>query len=307
MRQKQPCEIAYLGPEGSFSHLCALKLSDCLIETPEFKAYSSILRLKEALSHKEVVFALFPLENSLGGSVPETLDALLSLPPNCQVELEWVLRIEHCLVGFGSDFSAITEIRAHFQAFAQCEAFLRHNFPQAKLSEWSSNSAAATSLLNLPEAEKIKTLAICSSEAANLYSIPVLRQTINDFPDNNTRFWLLSRLDEQLNFKAPQGNSQSLTSLAFRIPQDEPGGLMRVLAILAARDINLSKIESRPTKGRLCEYTFFIDFINPANWTELKDTIIGEISSQSSYFRFLGSYPVLPLNDQRFNSSLKHG
>lgn len=287
--------LGFLGPEGSFSHICALEVAEQL-GIQNLIPHQNISAIRHSLSVDELTFALMPLENSLGGSVPESLDGFLLAPSSVTVLLEKVLKIEHCLVGFSKELSTVKEVRAHFQAFAQCDNYLKKNFPGVSLHEMTSNSAAAKSLLDLSELERSSTLAICAKEAAEFYQLPILQPLINDSPDNVTRFWLLGKTPLPSNVS----NSQKLTSLAFRIPQDLPGGLMKVLATLANRKINLSKIESRPTKGRLCEYTFFIDFINPLNWPAIEETVLKEIQNNCSYLRFLGTYSVFPLGDLRF-------
>ncbi len=276
--------LGYLGPEGSYSHICAKKIAEVFALSPLIP-YKTISEIYKALEQKEINFGLLPVENSLGGSVPETLDNLLFAPQSLQVRLEWVLMIEHCLIGFDLN---INEIRAHFQAFAQCDNYLNKYYANANKKEMSSNSSAALSLLN----EKENKAAICSKEAAELYKIPIIAEKINDFTENFTRFWLAGW--ENL---PPKNNNQNLISLAFRIPQDLPGGLVRVLGPIAERGINLSKIESRPTKSRLCEYSFYIDLINSS---KADQELLKELQSLCSYFKFLGNYPVWPLNDLRF-------
>jgi prephenate dehydratase len=290
--------LGYLGPEGSFSHICCAELTQ-LIPSISLKGFSSISAIRQALNQNELTFGLFPVENSLGGSVPESLDGLIKESGQLQVLLEWVLPIEHNLV-CRSSTKEIKEIRAHFQAFAQCENYLQQNYPKAQLKEFSSNSAAAESLAELNPEQQTTIAAISSSKAAKIYNLQILQKSINDSKDNCTRFWLVGKKENTPNNIQ---NKQELTSLAFRIPQDKPGGLMKILSCLAERNINLSKIESRPTRGRLCEYTFFVDFVNPPQWSNLKDEVLNEIKELSSYFCFLGSYSVWPLNDLRFISN----
>lgn len=277
--------LGYLGPEGSYSHICAKQIAKTFALN-HLIAFKNIAEIYGAIAEKQINFGLLPVENSLGGSVPETLDYLLFAPQSLQVRLEWVLKIEHCLIGFDKK---IEEIRAHFQAFAQCEKFLQANYSQAQKKEMPSNSAAALSLLT----EKQNKAAICSQEAAELYNIPVLAHKINDFTENFTRFWLVGWED------LPKQNyhKQNLISLAFRIPQNTPGGLVKVLNPIAQLNINLSKIESRPTKGRLCEYSFYIDLINSE---KVDQNLLENLQNLCAYFKFLGNYSVWPLEDLRF-------
>ncbi len=288
--------IGYLGPAGSFSHICATEVAES-IGLSKFRDFPSITQIAQATSNGETDFGLLPLENSLGGSVPETLESLLK-NTTLEVKLEWVFPVEHFLAGFGTE-AEILEIRAHFQAFAQCDGFLKTHFPNIVRKEMSSNSAAAASLLELNEVNRKSVAAICPEQAAKIYGLQVLKSKINDSSNNFTRFWLVGTSNKN----QCKQNSQRLTSIAFQIPQDEPGGLMKILTSLAKRNINMSKIESRPTRGRLCEYTFFIDFVDPLHWESIQKEVILEIQASCSMFRFLGSYSVWPEGDLRFMNS----
>ncbi|MDJ0626093.1 MAG: prephenate dehydratase [Candidatus Caenarcaniphilales bacterium] len=286
---KKP-SIAYLGPQGSFSDICVKQIHE-KINFEALKPAESLTEVRKLLVNGEVDFGLFPVENSLGGSVTETLDGLIRERDDLQVKLEWVLQIRHCLIGYGQKDS-LKEVRAHYQAFYQCEEFLKINFPNVVKKEFSSNSAAVVSLMGLNDFEKNETAAISSKEASKAYSIPIIQQNINDSENNFTRFWVIGKND----FDLPLESKQKMVSLAFALPRDEPGGLVHVLSSLAKRGVNLTKIESRPTKGRLCEYTFFIDFVGEGP----KNEIINEISAKCSFLRFIGNYPVFPDNDSRF-------
>jgi prephenate dehydratase len=311
-------KLLYLGPAGSFSHICALEIVNFFEQTAkdahsseikplikledfqllDFPSINSVREGIEESSNNEKIFGLLPVENSLGGSVPETLDGLIKGSQSVEVRLEWVMHVEHCLVGFGN-INDIKEIRAHYQAFAQCDDFLKKSFSNNfEKKEMTSNSAAALSLLDMKSDNNNKQIAaICSKEAAEMYKIPIIQKGINDSQNNYTRFWLISKSPLRVE---QSEKTNTLTSLAFRIPQNVPGGLMRVLDCLVKRNINLSKIESRPTKGKLCEYTFFIDFVNPANWSEIQEEVCEEVKNICSNFYFLGNYSVLPAGDFRF-------
>lgn len=287
--------IFFLGPEGSYSHSCALKLKEIITQV-SLEPLVSISAIKEAVACNKEAMGLFPVENSLGGSVTETLDGLLNQSEDTKVLLEYVMKIEHCLLGFGKK-QELQEIRAHYQAFNQCEEYLKKNFSKFKRSEFPSNSAAVESLASLDSAQQNTYAAIGSMEAAKRFNVPIIENQINDSSENYTRFWLIGH-------KGPLSlineSKQYLCSLAFQIPRDEPGGLLKVLQVFASRSINLTKIESRPTKGRLCEYTFYIDFLAPDNWKEEGKEIIKNIQSICSLFRFLGHYSVFPHKDNRF-------
>jgi prephenate dehydratase len=288
-------KIAYLGPEGSFSHIALQNIANTLFEEPFlYVSMNSFTEAVNELRRGSVEYALLPIENSLGGSVPESLDQISSLDGSFQVQLEWVASIEHCLSGFQKDFSKVKEVRAHFQALAQCREFLKFNLPKAELKEMPSNSTAVKSLHGITDA-----LAICSLEAAELYNVPLIEKGINDLKDNFTRFWLVGTKS----IKLISSTGQKLTSIVFRIPLDEPGGLVRVLKVLSDKKINLTKIESRPTRGRLCEYSFFIDFI----YASEKKEIFDELKNVCAHFKHLGTYEIHPKLDLRFTSNPSQG
>lgn len=284
--------ISYLGPETSFSHICAetivseLEVQAGLLKT--FSLYDNI----QALINKKSQYALMPVENSLGGNVPETIDVIWDICPEYEVKLEYVLDIKHNLLSYSTSLSDIREIRGHPQALAQCQEYIQANLPQAKRVKYPSNSRATESLQELSAEEKLITASIASKKSAQHFDIPVLQESINDRDNNVTRFWLIGvRDNNSIEFET---SSQELTSIGFRIPLDQPGGLISVLAPFSESGINLTKIMSTPTKGSLCEYTFIVDYIDNNFDLEL-------IKKYTSEFKLLGKYPVLPFGDNRFN------
>ncbi|HEY9885669.1 MAG TPA: prephenate dehydratase, partial [Vampirovibrionales bacterium] len=290
--------LAYLGPEGSYSHICALKLSNEL-QISQLKPLAQFTDLQSFANSSDKHLSLLPVENSIGGSVNENLDSFLA-GYSYWVLLEYVLEISHCLSGYGT-FKDIKEIGGHYQAFYQCEEYLKKNFPQAILKEFPSSTAALQSLLTKKSLKDKTKAAICSKEAIDLYEVPLIAEKINDLPENYTRFWLVgsSEFLSLRNLKEKK-KLNYLTSLAFKIPQDKPGGLMNVLKPLSEKAINLAKIESRPTKGKLGEYTFFLDYVNNLPKVE-KQKIIKEIKEQCSSFYEIGTYPVITnSSDTRF-------
>ena len=290
--------IGYLGPEGSYSHNCLRKIQQALnIKSWQNKICLTITDILEELSAGKINLALIPIENSLGGSVTESLDRLVSLPHKYQVLGEWVIQIQHCLLGFQAQPSVI---RAHYQSLAQCYYYLKQNHPNTLWQEMPSNSAAVQSLLENNQDSKIA--AIGSKEAASLYQVPILEEQINDSHNNFTRFWLLgspSEESELLQQIAEQASSQRLISLAFKLPQDKPGSLANILNLIAAQKINLCRIESRPTRHNLGEYIFFIDFLNQAAQLQT-GLLVNKLKESCQYFGFLGDYPVFTEKNLRF-------
>ncbi len=282
--------ISCLGPRASFSHICALKIAELLHLDKTFLYCFDFEEVYNLFKSDKALYAVLPVENSLGGGIGETLDKVAKASENVEIKLEYVLKIEHNLISFSKDLSQITEIRAHEQALAQCKDFLKENFPNAKKIKEVSNSGAVESLVSLEDSERNKIAAICSKESSEFYNVPIIISKVNDSTDNYTRFWLLGKKENKIDFE----NSQKLCSFAFQIPFDEPGGLIRILQPLGENNLNLTRIESRPTRGKLAEYTFFIDTIKTKPFDFYK------LASKCSYFKFLGEYPVLPEGDFRF-------
>lgn len=240
--------IAHLGPSGSYSELAATRYANWLEtnhgETTDLKPYNTIAKAIQSAADGETDAAVVPIENTIGGSVRDTLDMLWELDI-LKVQNNLVIPIHHALLSHASRLSDITTVYSHPQALTQCQKWLATNLPSAVQVATSSTTEA------LPRLSNDKTLAAISPLwAAKLYHIPALADPINDNPDNATRFWVLGRCLIQ---------HGSHTSLAFRLPDNAPGALLKPLQLFATQGINMSRIESRPTKLALGDYRFFID------------------------------------------------
>ncbi len=240
--------IAHLGPPGSYSELAAnnyahwLKAQNNTIST--LKPYSTIAKAIQAAASGETDVAVVPIENSIGGSVRDTLDMLWELD-SLKIQNNLVIPIHHALLSEAPSLHSITTVYSHSQALTQCQKWLAANLPNATQVTTSSTTEA------LPKLSRDKTAAAISPLwAAKLYNISTLADPINDNPDNATRFWVLSQ---------QPSNRGSHTSLAFRLPDNAPGALLKPLQLFATQGINMSRIESRPTKLALGDYRFFID------------------------------------------------
>lgn len=239
--------IAHLGPLGSYSEFAATQYANWLKahhnESCELKPYSTITKAIQAAAIGQSDVAVVPIENSIGGSVPDTLDMLWELD-SLKIQNNLVVPIHHALLSRAAGFDNITTVYSHPQALSQCQKWLSNNLPNAVQVATSSTTEA------LPNLSVDNTLAAISPLwAAKLYDLPSLIDPINDNPDNATRFWILSG---ELN------RYGSHTSIAFRLP-DTPGALLKPLQLFATQGINMSRIESRPTKQALGDYRFFID------------------------------------------------
>jgi prephenate dehydratase len=273
--------IAYLGPVGTYAEAAAIACADWMkrLTAEEFllRPYNSIAQTLKAVATAQTHLAVVPVENSIEGSVTVTLDILWQLN-NLQIQQALVLPISHALLSCAQTIEQIQIIYSHPQALAQCQGWLERFLPSIQLIPTHSTTEAIQHLY-----DNQSTGAIASQRAANLYTIPILAHPINDHPDNCTRFWVLS----------PQPSSEGgYTSLAFSFPANLPGALAKALKIFAERRINLSRIESRPTKRSLGEYLFFIDI--EANVQEPSvQSALAELRSCTETLKILGSYDVL--------------
>jgi prephenate dehydratase len=218
------------------------------------------------------------IENSLEGSVTDTLDVLIH-ESRLAIRRELVLPIEHCLlVSPGGSTDQVDTIYSHPQALGQCRRFLERCFPKARLEASLSTTAAVEQMMQHEGSAAVATL-----RAAELYGIQVLAQGIQDNRSNETRFVVLAASDDQ-----PTGCDK--TSLAFSVAQDRPGSLVDVLKEFSERQINLVKIESRPTKQELGKYVFLVDLEGHRTDPTIAEAL-GKVQAQSYFFKIFGSYP----------------
>lgn len=274
--------IAHLGPRGTYSEqagkeyqawLCSQGQTDnCL------QSYPSILQAIKAVSEDGVSFAIVPVENSIEGSVAVTLDTLWQLDI-LRIQKALVLPIAHALLTYGSKTEKIQTIYSHPQALGQCQQWISRHCPDATLIPTRSTTEALQHLKESPAAA-----AIASEWAARLYQVPVLIKHINDQPDNCTKFWILGKEEHQ---------HGSHTSLAFSLPVNAPGALLRPLEIFAAAGINLSRIESRPTKRSLGEYLFFLD-LEASSASDKTQSALKALENCTERLKIFGSYPTIP-------------
>jgi prephenate dehydratase len=276
--------IAYLGPAGTYTEAAALAYARTLERETGGESllcpYPSIAQTVQALGNTQADLAVVPVENSIEGSVVITLDMLWQLDI-LQIQQALVLPIRHALVSRASTLEAIQTVHSHPQALAQCQGWLEKFLPSAQLVPRNSTTEALEYL------DQDHTVAVITSErAAQLYKVPILASAINDYPDNSTRFWVLGQ-------KSSHGGSH--TSLAFGLPANVPGSLVKPLHVFASRGINMSRIESRPTKRSLGEYLFFIDIEADASEDSVQ-AALSELASYTEILKIFGSYNVLPID-----------
>ena len=274
--------LAYLGPVGTNSETAALAYADWLVAkkyTATLTPYPSIARAMQSVVTGECDRAVVPIENSLEGSVTVVLDYLWR--STLQVHQELTLPIVHGLLSHGTSLEQIATVYSHPQGIAQCQQWLEANLPQAQLVPTKSTTEGIKYLPEDPSAA-----AISAPKAARLYRVPLLQSNIGDRADNCTRFWIVS---------SQASDYGSHLALAFSLPHNTPGALVKALAIFANRDINLSKIESRPSKRSLGEYVFFIDL--EGNFQNEKiASALTDLSTLVEILKVFGNYNLLPIS-----------
>jgi prephenate dehydratase len=266
--------LAYLGPAGTFSEQAAL-LHDPGAQLIPFTTVAAVAAAVGSGMADEGVMAI---ENSLEGSVTDTLDVLIH-ESRLSIRRELVVPIEHCLLARpGLTADEVETIYSHPQALGQCRRFLERCFPRTRLEASLSTTAAVQQML-----QQEKSAAIAPLRAAQIYGIEVLAQGIEDNHNNETRFVLVAPTDSP-----PTGRDK--TSIAFSVAHDRPGSLVDVLREFSDRQINLAKIESRPTKQELGKYVFLVD-LEGHRTDPLVSEALEKVRGQAYSFKVFGSYP----------------
>ncbi|MFF5295168.1 prephenate dehydratase [Paractinoplanes globisporus] len=273
-----PSRFVYLGPEGTFTEaaLRTLPAAERGVRTPA----RSVPEALEAVRAGEADAALVPLENSVGGAIPVTLDELATGSP-LVITREVVLPVEFVLAARSlTPLAQIRTVAAHPQASAQCRNWLRAHLPDAVVVDVLSNAAAAISA-----AAGEYDAALCAPIGVSRNKLTVLADKVADHSDAVTRFALLTR-------PGPVGEptGDDVTSLAVSIRHDQVGALLAVLTELLVRGINLSRIESRPTGEQLGTYFFFLDCTGHVAEARMGEALQG-LRRICAEVRFLGSYP----------------
>lgn len=269
--------IGFLGPKGTFSYEALLKYSsgmDC-----EYCDYSSIPEMLVAVQQGMLDEAVVPIENSLEGAVNATLD-IMAADVELMIKRELVIPIrQNLLVKKGVTEDKIRFVLSHPQPIGQCRKYLSTNLAHAQVKLVYSTAAAAGEVASGDG----ESAAIGSAAAAEVYSLEIAASDIQDGENNLTRFVVISKDDS-----TRTGNDR--TSMVFST-ENKPGSLYRILDIFNLWDINLLRIESRPAKYQLGRYIFFVDIEGHRDDDDVRDAIT-MIRKKTSFFKFLGSYPV---------------
>ena len=266
-------KVAFQGERGAYSELAVIQFFPNSTPIPARSFQEVIETLLSGLSD----YAVVPIENSIEGSVNEVYDLLLQ--SNLFVIGETYQRIHHCLIAIkGTDRGSLKEVYSHPQALAQC----RHYLNEKKLDPIPVyDTAGAVKMIKLGQNKS--AAAIGSKRAAEIYGMEILDVGIEDSKNNFTRFYILSR--DPTDTK-PSGNDG--TSIIFSV-KHAPGSLVNILSEFARREINLTKIESRPTKKTPWEYNFFTDFEGHVLDARIRD-VLRVIEPKTAFVKILGSY-----------------
>ena len=265
--------ISFQGERGAYSESAVYSFFGFSAQVTPCRNLSDVF---ESVKKEETPYGVVPIENSIEGSVNQTYDLFLKY--DLKVCGETVLKINHCLItNPKTELDSIKVIYSHPQALAQCRNFLEHLG-----CDLIPTYDTAGSVKMITEKKLINAGAVASEKAAEIYGMKVLVKGIEDNPNNYTRFFVLSKHDSP-------PSSQDKTSIIFSV-KHVPGALYHVLEEFVTADINLTKIESRPTKLKPWEYNFYLDFEGHRSERRCQEALKG-LKKKSVFVKVLGSYP----------------
>ncbi len=273
MALEQPLVIAFLGPEGTFSHAAAAKHFG---SAPTFEPHPTIDEVFRVVEAGTANYAVVPVVNSTEGFVGRTLDLSISSPLKVCAEIDF--RVQQHLMSREDSLDKITKVYSHSQSLAQTANWLARNLPTAQRVPVASNAEAARLAAETP-----CSAAIAGELAAQRYDVPILFRNIEDSPNNTTRFWVLGTQDV-----AASGKDK--TSLILSAP-NKPGAVVDIIEPLKRHGVSMTHFESRPSPDRLWEYYFFID-VEGHLTDEPVARALTDVRQASSYFKVVGSYPA---------------
>ena len=276
---EKPLVIAYLGPEATNTHAAALKKFGASVD---YHAIATVADIFTAVEKGETDYAVIPIENSTEGSVREALDSFVE--SDLKIVAQIYLEINHALIS-NSPLEAIKRVYSKDQALVQCRHWLQRHLPHAQLIDAPSTSRAVELAKEEPGAA-----AVAGELAAEHYGVPIVERNIQDKADNTTRFFVIGR-----KASGAVGGGKDVTSLLVSLGDEaasHSGALLKMLMPLAERGINLSKIESRPSKKRPWDYFFFLDVTGHHDDPNMK-AALAELKKFCPMVKWLGSYPAV--------------
>lgn len=276
---KECYKIGYLGPEGTFSQMAAIKYANSLNREYVLMPFSKIPSVIKAVDNGEIDEGVVPFENSIEGTVNYTIDSLI-FDVNLFIKSEIVIPVSHNLMTRPQCAGRRPKkIFSHPQSLAQCKKYLEENYPDVETIQVLSNSEAA----KIVSQSNDDYFAISTQSAADIYSLQIVDSGIQDKSHNETRFFAVTKQDT---CNVEEGKTSVVFSTCHR-----PGELYRALDILSIWDINMTKIESRPMKDHLGTYIFYVD-IECENYLDRKDAL-KMLERKTNFFKLLGTYNIL--------------
>ena len=269
---EQPLTVGFLGPEGTFTQMAALKHFGHSVRTVPLASIDAVFREVEA---EDCDYGVVPIENSIEGVVNHTLDSFMNSPLKICGEVE--VRVHHHLLSESASLAEITRIYAHQQALAQCRRWLDGQLPHADQIALSSNAEGARRVKG-----EAGAAAIAGETAAEIYGLGCLARNIEDELDNTTRFLIVGRHDTP-------SSGDDKTSLLLAAP-NRPGALYRLLEAFAEHGVSMTRIESRPSRRGTWDYVFFVDIEGHADDQPIAGAL-GLLRERASLLKVLGSYP----------------
>ncbi len=273
---EQRLDIAFLGPEGTYTQAAAMKHFGHAVRTVPLASIPDVFREVES---GNCHYGVVPVENSTEGVINHTLDMFISSP--LRICGEVTLRIHHHLLSTVPSLEQVKTVYSHQQSLAQCRGWLDRNLPQAERIALGSNAEAARMAR-----EKENAAAIAGEAAGEIYRIPPLVRNIEDEPDNTTRFLVIGTQDT-----GPSGRDKTSLLMSCR---NQAGGLHALLTPLVQHGISMTRIESRPSRASLWDYVFFID-VQGHREDQPIITAFDALQAEAQLFKILGSYPVAEL------------
>jgi len=271
--EERPLKVAFQGEIGAYSEVAVYKYFGAEVQPIPCKSFQEVFRKVDS---GLVDYGVLPIENSIEGSVNQVYDLLLT--HSLMICGEVVVKVEHCLIGNpNSNLNHVRRVYSHPQALAQCSDFL-----ERLKCEIIPTYDTAGSVKIVKERGLIDEAAIASERAAEIYGMEILAKDISNYPDNYTRFVTISKTDAP-----PSGNDKTLIIFSVK---HAPGALYDALGVFAKRGINLTKIESRPTRKKPWEYIFYLDFEGHRNEPKCSDAL-RELQDKTLFVKVLGSFP----------------
>lgn len=274
---EKPMTIAYLGPEATFTHLASISKFGASVR---YVPSPNINEVFQEVEQGRADYGVIPVENSIEGAVSHSLDMFVD--SELKICSEVLFEISHTLMS-NSDLKNIKRVYSNPQVFGQCRHWLEMHLPRVDLIDTASTTAAAQRA-----AKEEGSAAIGSKLAATLYNLPILEEAIQDFAKNVTRFLVVAK-----KYPSPTGNDK--TSLVLSV-KDRVGALYDMLQPFKKYKINMTKIESRPSKRKAWDYYFYIDFHGHADQPKAKK-MLDEIEGRVKFLKVLGSYPSSSLRE----------